>query len=62
LRPSRSDIFPKGISRTADARRKDIGIQLSITAFIENSSAISGRAILMAAERKEITKEVNPTT
>jgi hypothetical protein len=55
--PFISAIFPKGTKKTAEARRKDIAIQLSDIADNENSLLITGSATLTAAPINGLKKE-----
>ena len=56
--PLISASFPRGTRKTAEERRKAMETQLIPTAPRENSSLMLGRAILMAAPRKGLIKEV----
>jgi hypothetical protein len=58
FRPLISASLPRGTRKTAEERRKAMETQLIPTAPRENSSLIEGRAILMAAPRKGLMKEV----
>jgi hypothetical protein len=58
FRPLISASFPRGTRKTAEESRKDIATQLIPTAPMENSSLMLGKAILMAAPRKGLIKEV----
>jgi len=56
--PLISASLPRGTRKTADERRKAMETQLIPTAPRLNSSLIDGRAILIAAPRKGLIKEV----
>ncbi len=56
--PQISASFPKGTRKTAEERRKAMETQLMPTAPMENSLLMAGSAILMAAPRKGLIKEV----
>lgn len=56
--PRMSASLPRGTRNTADDSRKDMATQLIPTAPMENSSLIEGRAILIAAPRKGLIKDV----
>ena len=58
FRPFISASFPRGTRKTAEVRRKAMATQLMPMASMENSSLMAGRAILMAAPRKGLMKEV----
>jgi len=62
LLPRMSPSLPKGTRQTADARRKDMGIQLRSTASMVNSFAMEGRAMLTEDPMKGTIKEVSVTT
>jgi len=42
-------------------KRKAMATQLMVTAFMENSVAMSGRATFIAADNRGFTNEVNTT-
>ena len=56
--PRISASFPKGTRNTAAASRYDVGTQLRRTAFIENSSAMSGRAMLIEDAMNGVRNEL----
>ena len=58
FRPLISASLPIGTRKTAEERRKAMATQLIPTAPIENSLLMAGSAILMAAPRKGLIKEV----
>ncbi len=58
FRPLISASFPRGTRKIAEERRKAMATQLMPTAPMENSSLMAGRAMLMAAPRKGLMKEV----
>ena len=60
--PYISAILPKGTRNIAAARRYEVAIQPSKTAFILNSLPIEGRAILTEEPIKGVRKEVNVAT
>jgi hypothetical protein len=62
LLPRMSPSLPKGTRQTADARRKDMGIQLRSTASMVNSFAMEGRAMLTEDPMKGTIKEVRDAT
>ena len=56
--PQISASFPKGTRNTAEESRKDMETQLMATAPRENSLLIAGSAMLIAAPRNGLIKEV----
>jgi len=57
LRPIISASFPKGTSMVAEDNRNAMAIQLSDTAFMDNSLPMEGSAILTADPMKGLKKE-----